>query len=362
MQTPYEVTTTPLHDPEWNGILSQFDDASVYQTRPFGEASWQARQLSHFVLRKNSEVLAAAQVRLITLPIIRRGVAYVRWGPLVRRKGQNADPAILKLALQALHAEYTLKRKLLLRVIPNIYSDDALAEPARDILRGIGFRPVSESAPYHTHRVDLTQSIEGLRKNLSQSWNTRLKNAERAGYIVSQSDSDAAYDRFLGAYDQMMARKQFSTSVDVREFAAVQRKLPTGRRMQVFLCEKDGNLLNAVVVAPSGDTGIFLLAATSDAGLQESGAFLLQWEAIQWLKKIGCAWYDLGGVNPEANQGVYLFKRRMGGHDVLQLGAFDSSTPGLSLLIFSTAERLKKLRRETSRKPDQSTAPSPAHT
>ncbi|MGE4180644.1 MAG: lipid II:glycine glycyltransferase FemX [Limisphaerales bacterium] len=363
MQTPYEVTTTPLHDPEWHDILNRFDDTSVYQTRSFGEACWKAGQLSHFVLRKNSEILAAAQVRIVALPLIRRGVAYVRWGPLVRRRGGIPDPGILDLALRSLHAEYSLKRKLLLRVIHNNYSGDALAPPALEILGSNGFRPIPNSSPYHTHRVDLTLSIEELRKNLSQRWRSKLKNAERAGYSVSQCDSDSAYERFLGAYDQMMARKRFATTVDVREFATMQKGLLPGQRMRVFLCEKDGNLLNALVVAPGGDSGIYLLAATSDAGLQENGAFLLQWHAIQWLKESGRAWYDLGGVNPDANPGVYQFKSGMGGHDVHQLGQFDSTTPGLSLLLLGVAERIKRFRRGNPRQPDPKTpaVPSPSH-
>ena len=58
------------------------------------------------------------------------------------------------------------------------------------------------------------------------------------------------------------------------------------------------------------------LGATSDDGLNAKGAYLLQWTLIQWLKENGIKWYDLGGIDPEGNPGVYSFKRGLSGTDV----------------------------------------------
>jgi hypothetical protein len=68
-----------------------------------------------------------------------------------------------------------------------------------------------------------------------------------------------------------------------------------------------------------GDSAIYLLGATSDDGLNAKGAYLLQWTLIQWLKESGFKWYDLGGIDPEGNPGVYSFKRGLSGTDVSQL-------------------------------------------
>jgi hypothetical protein len=40
---------------------------------------------------------------------------------------------------------------------------------------------------------------------------------------------------------------------------------------------------------------------------------------ILWLKENGFRWYDLGGIDPEGNPGVYSFKRGFSGIDVCQL-------------------------------------------
>jgi FemAB family len=68
-----------------------------------------------------------------------------------------------------------------------------------------------------------------------------------------------------------------------------------------------------------GDSAIYLLGATSANGLNAKGAYLLQWTMIQWLKENSIKWYDLGGIDPEGNPGVYSFKRGLSGVDVCQL-------------------------------------------
>jgi hypothetical protein len=68
-----------------------------------------------------------------------------------------------------------------------------------------------------------------------------------------------------------------------------------------------------------GDSAIYLLGATSDNGLDAKGSYLLQWTLIQWLKESGVRGYDLGGIDPQQNPGVYHFKRGLSGTDVCHM-------------------------------------------
>ena len=74
-----------------------------------------------------------------------------------------------------------------------------------------------------------------------------------------------------------------------------------------------------LVASAMGDSAIYLLGATSDAGLNSKGAYLLQWTLIPWLKERGVKSYDLGGIDPEGNPGVYHFKRGLSGIDTCQI-------------------------------------------
>jgi hypothetical protein len=86
-----------------------------------------------------------------------------------------------------------------------------------------------------------------------------------------------------------------------------------------------------------GDSAIYLLGATSDSGLKAKGSYLLQWSVIRWLKENGVKWYDLGGIDPERNPGVYSFKRGLSGSDVCQLPPFVACSSRLSSAVVSTS-------------------------
>src|SRR5262249_48926039 len=147
-----------------------------------------------------------------------------------------------------------------------------------------------------------------LRKGLDQKWRNQLNGAERNGLRVIEGASEEHFARFLEIYQQMMARKQFETTVDIQEFRSIQQALPLRLKMAVLLCEKDGQALAGMIISSLGENGIYLLGATSDEGMKSKGSYLLQWRAAQLLKERGCRWYDLGGINPERNPGVYHFK------------------------------------------------------
>jgi FemAB family len=79
-----------------------------------------------------------------------------------------------------------------------------------------------------------------------------------------------------------------------------------------------------------GDSAVYLLGATNDDGLNSKGAYLLQWTLIRWLKENGAKWYDLGGIDPEGNPGVYHFKRGLSGVDICQMNLLAASDSAVS--------------------------------
>jgi lipid II:glycine glycyltransferase (peptidoglycan interpeptide bridge formation enzyme) len=346
----YTARVDQVTEAEWSELLPRFADASIYQTWSYGAVCWGAKQLSHFVLEKDGQVVAMAQVRIVHLPIVGKGIAYVRWGPLCRLLGEPFDSQVLQEVTVALQREYVGRRGLMLRMIPNVYEGQPLAQPWQASLSPLGFERDPNVDIYRTMLVDLAPSLEDLRKGLHQRWRNYLKNAEKSAYTVVEGDTVELYDRFLVLYRQMMARKQFDTTVDVGEFRTLQQALPPHLKMHVLLCEKEGRTLNALVVSHIGDSAIYLLAATGDEGLKERGAHLLQWRALQWLKARGCRWYDVGGINPDRNPGVFQFKSGLGGQEMRQTGGYRLSPDWVNALIVSCGERLRASLRSLKRR------------
>jgi lipid II:glycine glycyltransferase (peptidoglycan interpeptide bridge formation enzyme) len=304
---------------EWSRMLDLFDDANIYQTWSYGAIRWARQNLSHLVLKQNDEVLAAAQLRIVRPTRFNFGMAYLRWGPLCHRRGTELGHEILRRMARSLEEEYVGKRKLFLKVLPNAFAGSPRAALFQSAFSRFTQEPCTPANVYRTFVLDLAPPLEELRRNLDKKWRNQLTRSEKNGLTVVSSTGTDEYRRFCGMYKQMRERKSFESLVDIEEFARIQEDLPDTQRMQVMICEQAGVPVAGIVSSGIGDSAIYLLGATSDNGLNAKGAYLLQWTLIQWLKKNGFKWYDLGGIDPVRNLGVYHFKSGLSGTDVAQL-------------------------------------------
>jgi hypothetical protein len=304
---------------EWARMLDLFEDANLYQTWSYGAVRWGRKTLSHLVLKGNDEVLGMAQLRIIRPTRLNFGMAYLRWGPLCHRRGRGLDAEAAIGMARALHEEYVCKRRLLLKILPNAFVGSPRAALLQSAFSRFTQEPRTSANTYRTFSLDLTPSLDQLRRNFDAKWRNKLTQSEKKGLKVVAGNGIDEYRTFCRMYSQMFKRKAFETTVDVEEFGRIQENLPEAHRMRILICEHGGIPVAGIVVSTMGDSAIYLLGATSDEGLNSKGAYLLQWTMIQWLKENGFRWYDLGGVDPESNPGVYCFKRGLSGAAVSQL-------------------------------------------
>ncbi len=319
-----QVDIGRVSPPVWAETIGTFRDATVYQAGAYAETLWGSRQLTHVIVRRSNCVVAAAQVRVVRVPLIPAGIAYVGWGPLWRRVGSHDDHADFDLAVAALHKEFVRNRGLLLRVVPNVEESEAAFGPLCDSLRRLGFQRAVDIPAYRTFRIGLASPLSTLRVNLDHKWRNQLNRAERNGLDVVEGESPELYRTFLTLYDEMLARKRFATVVNARDFGRMQALLPPHQKLRILVCRKDGRPVSGLVASRIGRTGIYLLGATNDEGMQHKGSYLLQWRLMQWLKEQGADVYDLGGIEPDENPGVYHFKKGLAGLDTRLVGTFEA--------------------------------------
>jgi len=315
---------------EWSGMLDLFDDANIYQTAAYGGVRWREKNLSRLVLKRDGEVRGMAQLRIIRPTPLKFGMAYLRWGPLWARRGLPHDPEVPMRLAHAIENEYLDKRKLFLRIIPNAFAGSSRAATMQSVFSRFTAESSDAEGGYRTFVLDLSPSLDELRKSFDPKWRNKLSGAEKNGLTVTAGNGCAEYRVFREMYGQMHQRKAFESTVDVDEFGRIQDGLSESQRMRVLLCEHKGNAVAGLVVSAIGDSAIYLLGATSDDGLKAKGSYLLQWNMIQWLKREGIRRYDLGGIDPAANPGVYLFKRGFSGADVCQISPLAASNSAVS--------------------------------
>ena len=151
----------------------------------------------------------------------------------------------------------------------------------------------------------------------------------------------------------MLSRKGFTPGVDYNEFKMIQKDLPKSLKMKVMTCEYEGELVCGAVCSAIGNTGIYLLGATGDKGMKLNGSNLLHWHIIQWLKKQGYHWYDLGGINLNRNPGVYHFKAGIAGKsgkEYSHIGQFEISYNVLNSILVRLGDILRKKIQKNAKK------------
>lgn len=334
----------------WSALLMLFDDASIYQTWSYASVMYGRDHLHHIIIKKNSKVVAIAQVGIRRFPFLHMATANVHWGPLWRRKGHVHDYNNFAIIIDALKHEYAVKRKYLLRIWPNII--DTPENEAKKIILDNNFIYNSTDRPYRTLRLDITSSLDVLRKNLDQKWRNQLNRAEKNNLTINEATSDTLYQIFLKLQKEMLERKNFMPGVNYEQYQQIHNGLPEEQKMRIFTCESSGEPVAIAMCSGIGDTGIYMLGATGDKGLKLNGSNLLQWSMLKWLKDQGCKYYDLGGIDPEENPGVYRFKCGVSGksgEDTQLIGQFiyynNINAKTLNLFINKTKYLRKRLTR-----------------
>ena len=262
---------------------------------------------------------------------------YINGAPLVRRNG-TSEPQRLGSCLKALLREYVEQRGLVLRVLPALGGPVWNAEQEQ-VFAGLGFER-ADAPPYRTLLVAIDPPMEQIRKAFDQKWRNGLNRAERNGLTVRSGDAHLLFEEFCALYRQLLDRKGFDVDLHADFYAAVQRNLANGERFLVSLVDVAGKPAAGHVASALGDTCVYLLGASNDEGMQNKASYLLQWHTIQMARKRDCVFYDLGGIDPDGNPGVYHFKQGLKGMDVTAPGPYEMQPVGLRRHIVRGCERM----------------------
>jgi len=284
-----------------------------------------ARILSHIVIKAGEEILGCCQVRLRRLPLLNIGIADIGWGPLCIKKGREfSNPDVLIHLVRGIKQEYAINRGYLVRIWPHAKGEKK--EILKKILENEGYKSNPAGRPYRTFIIDLSPSLEDLRKNFLQKWRNCLNKAEKQELRIVEGTNDDLYKIFLMLAKEMSERKKLAEGIDYNIYRRIQNDLPEPLKMKIMICEMDGEPVCAAICSAIGDTGIYLLGASGQKGLKVNASYLLQWRMIQWLKENEIRYYDLGAFNPQINPGVYHFKRGLAGKKECEekfLGKYD---------------------------------------
>lgn len=323
---------------EWQKWTAQFLDYNYRQVWDFGIACAKRFNATseHIVIQDNQDILGIADVRIKRIPIIGGGIGYINGGPLVR-KGNEDDNERLKACLIALVQYYVMEQGLLLRIRaclgPNTWN-----ARQKKVFEECGFSIAKSLKPYRTFLLNLDPPLEELRKNLAKKWRYNLKKAEKNIHTIESNSTVESFEHFTKLYKPFRMKKQFNVDLGPDFFKEVQKLIPESERFRVALCEQDGELVSGHVSSQLGDTAVNLFRANAKGALSNRVSYRIQWDGVRNACENGFRFYDLGGIDPESNPGVYSFKKGMGGQDVTVPGPFEYYPNGFKRKIVPVGE------------------------
>lgn len=296
---------------DWNQFLVSHPNAHLLQTAEWGELKsafgWKA-------------------VRIITGNI---GVQILfRKLPLGFKVGYIPKPAfssqqsIFNQELwREIDAVCKKNRAVFLKIEPNLWQDTELNNlPITNYQLRMSSHNIQ---PPRTIIVDIKDSQEQILARMKQKTRYNIRLAEKKGVTVRAWDDIEAFHNMM-----LLTGKRDGFGVHSREYYQRAYDLLYPKQMgELLLAEYEGKPLAALFVARHGNRAYYLYGASTDEERNRMPTYLLQWEAMKWVKARGSEEYDLWGVPDEEEDvleanfetrrddlwGVYRFKRGFGG-------------------------------------------------
>ena len=231
-------------------------------------------------------------------------VAWVPKGP-VKNQSEWGDRA---------HAEFLnrLKQKGFWLAIENRYSDKVSSGNAKAVVM---------SAPYRTIWIDLSMGKEALWKRLHKKWRYGVRTSERQGVTVEQTRDPAVVSEFYKLCLNVSETKGFSLAGSKELMMLLLTRDPWPHtEARLFVARYNGVVAAGVAAVRCGESIHYFWGGTDREYGKYSVGEAVQWKVIEWAMQEGYTKYDLEGINPETNPGVYKFKKRMGGEEIQLAG------------------------------------------
>ena len=278
--------------------------------------------------------------------VLRRGFAarlcvlYAPKGPAFEVTDGSADGAMLA-DLQSLARR---QGAILLKIDPDVtLGTGAPGEPDAEehqaglrfqsTLRRQGWRFSHDQVQFrNTVLLDLRASAEEMLARMKPKTRYNVRLAEKKGVRVRPGGHDdlpmlfrmyaetSVRDGFVirneGYYRTVWETFMRSPGGETRPFA------------EPLIAEVEGEAVAAVFLFVFAGRAYYLYGMSRDAHREKMPNYLLQWQAMQRARSLGCKLYDLWGAPDEFNErdplwGVYRFKEGLGGEVVRTLGAWD---------------------------------------
>jgi lipid II:glycine glycyltransferase (peptidoglycan interpeptide bridge formation enzyme) len=331
----------------WDQTLIGFADYSPYQSYDWGEyrraLGWEPYRL---VARDDENKIVAMMQGTLQRHPFSVGLMWCEGGPI-------GDLAACDGTLQKAAQEATGLKRVYCR-----FRCDR-GRNIEDVLRlsGQGWRsPWSPITSNYSMTLDPSQDEDRLLAACDRNFRRNLRRATETKLRVTKWFKPNV-DEVLAIYASMQGVKGIEEQLSREEIEQMLNQLKD--RLVIYRCEdQEGNVVSLLGVFIVGDKATSLLWATSEKGRELLASYPIFWSLLQHCRNAGVRTFDLAGVDPIRNHGVYRFKRATGAQPIEYLGEWDWGSSTTLRLVGNwaveqrdTIKKLEGILRPRRRKP-----------
>jgi lipid II:glycine glycyltransferase (peptidoglycan interpeptide bridge formation enzyme) len=294
---------------EWDACITSLR-GGFYQTYGWGEVRRSAGWLPCRLLAKSNGVIVAACSVLVR----RFGPVALCWCP----DGPAGDLGVLELGFRKSLVDLTGASFLYCRIsLLRTGSPEEIS-----FLTRIGWKApkVMMGSGLSMHYDAANSELERLNRT-SGNWRHNLKRSRRHNLKVEYWQSPDM-DEISRLYREMELLKSLPVQHSHNQLAAISHYCR--ENMITFSCRDDGGRLLAVRAAGiSGLKAMDLLAVAGVEARKMYASHATLWALLNYCSELGINDYDLSGVDPIKNKGVYDFKHGTGAMLVSCVGEWE---------------------------------------
>ena len=304
---------------EWNKTIVQFDDVNVYQTAEWADhKSTSGWSMVRLVCSDDGVSMVAAAQCLFRRGPLKTVVVWVPGGPLGDLS--KVTPRFVEILKRHLHANFIYVR---LSVMRGVNSETSTQLTTRHWYKSSSTVGTNSSL---VHYLDVEQSARLTR--CTSNWKRNLKRSSKntaPPYVWVNPDATS----LSLAYSHMNNFKKIDGVLLTRSTSELQSVLDVFGENLILVRSDDaeGNLLAIRGVICFHKTAWDFIAVTTPLGRKSYASHAVFWMLAEECFGRGMKQYDLGGIDPVNNRGVYDFKKGTGSTQVDYQGEWDSSSP-----------------------------------
>jgi lipid II:glycine glycyltransferase (peptidoglycan interpeptide bridge formation enzyme) len=308
-----------LSDPEelmaWDSNLIQFADFNYCQSIAWGDYralfNWKPYRWAAYTEKGKPVTLMQGLLRIYPGKI---GVLWVPGGP-------TGDISLMNRDLQQLIIRTTGIKRLYCRIST---SKTYRAEDSLMLKYHSWSRALQPLGSCMSMLYDLERDEQSRLENCSSNWRHNLNRSGKYNLAIHQLNNPDI-ETIMAIYRDMESYKNIGKQYSREELEGI--FMVFQEKILFFGCYTEaGELVAFRGCVLLGVKAWDLLAATTVKGRNLYASYALFWKLIEHCVNVGITSYDMGGIDPYENKGVYHFKKGTGAKEIEYLGEWEWSS------------------------------------